>query len=227
LLRLKFVVTHTLKSVCLYRGAQSSVSLAKLATGRKLHCLLLFLCAMSLVLGALPLPVAHAKSVTLGWDPNEEPDLDGYVIYRNTGSPGPPYSYSDALPEDELADPLHPQAQLTGLQEDKEYYIALTAYNTEGVESSFSNDVCVEVVNDAVQLCGAGASQPPATSSSDSGGGGGGSVCFISSASDNPSIFIQFAAKPLIRNQMLTILVLLLVLIAAVKLRLRKANQTN
>jgi hypothetical protein len=140
---------------------------------------------MLIALWAMPLSVANAKTVTLGWDSNDEPDLEGYVIYRNTNDPGPPYSYSDTLPEDDLVDPLHPQAKLTGLQEGKEYYIALTAYNAEGVESSFSNDICVEVVNNAVELCSAGSS-PSATTSS-SVGGGGSAVCFISAASHSPS----------------------------------------
>jgi uncharacterized membrane protein len=63
---------------------------------------------------------------------------------------------------------------LTGLQEGKEYYIALTAYNTEGVESSFSNDVCVEVVNGIAELCSQIASPGASTSSSSGGGGSGG-----------------------------------------------------
>jgi hypothetical protein len=91
------------------------------------------------------------------------------------------------LPEDEFDDPLHPTARLTGLQKDQEYYIALTAYNTEGVESSYSNDICVEVVNDAIELCEASAGSPVTTSSSGGGGGGGGFACFISAASHSPS----------------------------------------
>jgi hypothetical protein len=134
------------------------------------------------------LPVAHAKTVTIGWDSNDDPDLEGYVVYCNINSPGPPYKHSDKVPEHKLEDPLHPKAKLTGLQEDKEYYIALTAYNTDGVESSFSNDICVEVVNSAVELCSA--SDSPSTETSSSGGGSGGSSsfsCFISAASHNPS----------------------------------------
>jgi hypothetical protein len=41
---------------------------------------------MLIVLCAMPLSVACAKTVTLAWDPNDEPDLEGYVIYRNTNS---------------------------------------------------------------------------------------------------------------------------------------------
>jgi hypothetical protein len=133
----------------------------------------------------MPLSVANAKTVTLGWDSNDEPDLEGYVIYRNANAPGPPYKYSDTLPEDDLDDPLHPQAKLTGLQEGKEYYIALTAYNTEGVESSFSNDICVQVVDNGVELCESSTSSPVTTSSSGGSGGGGG--CFIAAASNSGS----------------------------------------
>ena len=146
----------------------------------------ILLSATLLALCAMPLSVANAKTVTLGWSPNDEPDLEGYVVYRNTNSPGPPYSDSDAIPESELADPLHPKATLTGLQEGKEYYVALTAYNTEGVESGFSNDLCVEVVNGIAELCAASSPTTPSTSSVSSGGGGGGSVCFISTASYRP-----------------------------------------
>jgi hypothetical protein len=138
------------------------------------------------------LPVANAATATIAWNPNDEPDLEGYVIYRNTNSPGPPYSYSDTVPEDKLDDPLHPEVKLTGLQEDKEYYIALTAYNTDGDESSFSNEVCATVVDNTIELCEESVSSPVKTSSSDGGGGGGGGgssgfACFISAASHSPS----------------------------------------
>jgi hypothetical protein len=139
--------------------------------------------AMLFALCALPLPVADAAEVTLGWDSNPEPDLEGYVVYRNVGSPGPPYDYSDTLPEDDLADPLHPKATLTGLQEGNEYYIALTAYNSDGDESGFSNNVCVEVINGAIQACSASVTPIASTVSSSGGGNGsGGAACFISSA---------------------------------------------
>ena len=142
-------------------------------------------------LSTISLPGANAAEVTLAWDSNSEPDLEGYVVYRNIGSPGPPYMYSDSLPENDLVDPLNPMSTLTGLKAGEEYYIALTAYNTEGIESTFSNDICIEVVNNTAELCSTSSS--PVTSqsassgdeggSSSGGGSGGGSGCFISSAS--------------------------------------------
>jgi len=149
---------------------------------KSVFCLLFFPLALSLGPWA---SVADAANLTLGWDSNPEPDLEGYVVYRNVASPGPPYDYSSTLPEDDLVDPLHPKVTLTGLSENQEYYIALTAYNTEGVESSFSNDVCAEVVNGIIEPCSSSSSIGASTSSSGSGGGGG--ACFISTVSYNPS----------------------------------------
>ncbi len=186
--------------------------------------------AMLFALCAMPLSVANAATVTLGWSPNDEPDLEGYVVYRNPEKSGPPYKYSDEVQEDELDDPLHPRLKLTGLKNDAKYYVALTAFNNEGIESSFSNEVCIEVIENAIQACSEAVS-PSTNTSSDKGGsgggGGGGGVCFITSVSDKPSTFTQFVAKPVIRSQVLAMLFLLLVLIAAVKLGFNKANQTN
>ena len=177
---------------------------------------------MLFVLGAILLSVADAAQVTLGWDPNSEPDLEGYVVYRNVGSPGPPYDYSDTLPEDDFVDPLHPEATLTGLEEGNEYYIALTAYNTEGTESDFSNDVCVEVINGTIGACNA--SVAPIESTVSGSGGGGGSSCFISASSAESLMFSKFAAGPNSPSRIMVTLFLLLIAITAVKLKKFRAH---
>ncbi len=233
MLRLKSVIHNTLKSVCLSRRAQPSALLVRVVSKRPKSSVLsphrffarlfIFLLPCTLYLIPAMLPAASAAVVTLGWDSNAEPDLEGYVVYRNAEEPGPPYRYSNELPEDELDDPLNPRIKLTGLKKDTKYYVALTAYNTEGVESSFSNEVCIEVIENAIQACSEAVS--PSTPSSSSGGGGGGGGCFISSVSDKPSTFTQFVAKPVIRSQVLAMLFLLLILIAAVKLGFNKANR--
>ena len=189
----------------------------------------LFLLLLPLALVSGPwVPLADAAKVTLGWDSNPEPDLEGYVIYRNAGSPGPPYDDSTDLPEDDLADPLHPKVTLTGLKKDQEYYIALTAYNTEGVESSFSNDVCVEVVNNTAEPCIASISPVASKSSSGGGGGsgGGGDGCFITTASHKSSMFAKLIAKPAISSPVLVPVLLLLILIGAVTLGFKKAGKS-
>jgi hypothetical protein len=132
-----------------------------------LVCVLLF-CFFSL---------ADARTVTLVWDSNDEPDLEGYVVYRNVGSPGPPYRYNDKLPEEDLDNPLSPRVTLTGLQENKKYYVAVTAYDTDGNESNFSKDVCFQIIDSAISTC-----STSVVSGGSSSGGGGGGGCFISTA---------------------------------------------
>ncbi len=127
--------------------------------------------------------ICLAKIVTLGWDANPEPDLEGYIIYRNVGSPGPPYKFSSTLPEDDLSNPLIPVVKLTGLKEKTEYFIAVTAYDTEGNESYFSDEVCVEIVDSVIENCSASLiSNPISKSNTGSNGAGGNSgTCFINS----------------------------------------------
>jgi hypothetical protein len=144
-----------------------------------LFCLVLPVFFLSPVFPSLCL----AKNITLGWDANPEPDLEGYVIYRNIESPGPPFKYTDELPEDELKNPLNPQVTITGLNEHTQYYISVTAYDTQGNESYFSDQLCVEIVDSLIESCGVILNTPSSSSeSSGSGGGSGGAACFISSA---------------------------------------------
>jgi hypothetical protein len=138
--------------------------------------------------------ICLAKTVTLGWDANPEPDLEGYIIYRNVGSPGPPYKFSSALPEDDLSNPLVPVVKLTGLKKNTEYFIAVTAYDTEGNESYFSDEICVEIVDSIIENCSTNLSSPPISNSNlgSSGGGGNSGTCFISSTVgdlNNASLF--------------------------------------
>ena len=144
---------------------------------------LFILIASAIVLFPYFSSTGFAKTVTLGWNANSEPDIEGYVIYRNPGSSGPPYKFDDTLPEDDLADPLHPMVTLTGLNEKTKYYVAVTAYDTEGNESSFSNEICFEVEDSTINNCTA-STGPGSSSGSSGGGGGGGAGCFIDSAAE-------------------------------------------
>jgi hypothetical protein len=156
---------------------------------RKSNPILLFFCLIlpALILSPVFPSLCLAKKITLGWDANPEPDLEGYVIYRNIESPGPPYTYADELAEDELQNPLNPQVTITGLNEHTRYYIAVTAYDTQGNESYYSDQLCIEIVDSLIESCGV--IQSTGSSSSESGGsasgGGGGAACFISSAAEN------------------------------------------
>ena len=62
--------------------------------------------------------VAGNASVTLSWNPNTEPDLTGYRVYRGT-SPGGPYAFVSATAKAGFAD--------TGLANGQTFYYVVTA----------------------------------------------------------------------------------------------------
>ncbi|MGD2186698.1 MAG: fibronectin type III domain-containing protein [Desulfobacterales bacterium] len=98
-------------------------------------------CAVRLVplivlLCALPLSVAHAAYVDLEWDPNTEPELAGYKIYWGTASGN--YSFSKDAGKNTTC-------TVSGLDEGKTYYFAATAYDANGNESGYSNQVSFTV----------------------------------------------------------------------------------
>lgn len=115
-----------------------------------------------------------AFDVTLAWDPNKETTLAGYKVYYDT-SPGDPYYGTEAeqgtspitiLLED-LPDQNSPEFTLTDLISGPTYYFAVTAFNDEGLESGYSNEVNTK-------------DEDSQSGSNQSGGGGGGHGCFIS-----------------------------------------------
>ena len=86
---------------------------------------------------------AYSLDITLQWDANTETNLAGYKVYYKTETPGPPYNGTGAL---EGPSPINvsrnsTQCTLHGLDEDVVYYFAVTAYNTDQLESGFSNEV--------------------------------------------------------------------------------------
>ena len=62
--------------------------------------------------------IASAYSIKLGWEPNSDPDLRGYILYSKQGSPGPPYDQIDIYREKNLANPLRPMVRITDLEKD-------------------------------------------------------------------------------------------------------------
>ena len=105
---------------------------------------LLFLLSTFLIAGP-----AAAAQVTLAWDANAESDLAGYKVYYKTGVSGAPYDGTDAdqgrsgitVPLGNLSDPANPRFSLSGFSENTVYYLAVTAYNQQGNESGYSNEV--------------------------------------------------------------------------------------
>ena len=92
-------------------------------------CLVLLLCG-SLLFALSPFAYA-ATNFKIGWDPNNEADIDGYGIYVREGSAGPPYQHFGDVFLDERSDPDYPQVALTEV-EDGTYFIAATAFDNEG-----------------------------------------------------------------------------------------------
>ena len=72
--------------------------------------------------------------VLIKWNPNHEDDLAGYKIYYGTHS----RRYSNAVDVG-----LVTSYTISNLETGKNYYFALTAYDTSGNESYFSNEVSV------------------------------------------------------------------------------------
>ena len=80
---------------------------------------------------------ALAADVKLQWDPNTETDLAGYRLYQKTDSAEPPFTKIQDIPKGTQT------ANVTGLNSSHSYSFAVTAYNTAGLESAYSNIVTI------------------------------------------------------------------------------------
>jgi hypothetical protein len=74
------------------------------------------------------------QSLTLDWDPNTEPELAGYKVYRSTV----PGSFQTAIANVPAGTTTF---TVNGLQSGTTYYLVVTAYNTSFSESVHSNEV--------------------------------------------------------------------------------------
>ena len=91
----------------------------------------------------------YALDITLVWDANMESDIAGYKIYYDIDA-GPPYDGMEAqegfspidvmLGQDEDSDLDIVQYTTHGLP-DGIYFFSVTAYNSKGLESGYSNEV--------------------------------------------------------------------------------------
>ena len=85
---------------------------------------------------------SYAYPVTLAWDPTDDPDLAGYIVYVNDNGSGASLYRLDTVSLDAFeAD--NPTYAVTGLKYDVNYCFAVTAYSSSGSESDFSNTACV------------------------------------------------------------------------------------
>jgi hypothetical protein len=103
--------------------------------------LILLVVAMCLLTGRT---TCFAESVSLSWDANTESDLAGYKVYYKADFYSLPFDGAGAI---EGASPVDvynmTTATISGIDPSRSYYFAVTAYNTSGIESSYSNIVSV------------------------------------------------------------------------------------
>ena len=76
--------------------------------------------------------IAFAATVQVTWNPNTEPDLSGYKLYHGTasGQYGEPVDVGNVTGHVMEITPQHGAT----------YYFALTAYDTSGNESGYSDE---------------------------------------------------------------------------------------
>jgi chitinase len=75
---------------------------------------------------------AFAAQISLAWDPNTEPDLAGYRVHIGDSSG----VYHTTVDVGNVSSVI-----VSGLQDGRVYYFVLTAYDTNGTESDFSEEV--------------------------------------------------------------------------------------
>jgi len=93
--------------------------------------------------------IAHCYNPGFAWDANTESDLAGYNFYYKNGDSSGPYNGTGAdegdspinIPLDRLNNPANPQFTIHGLSDTETYSFVITAYDTTGNESGFSNEL--------------------------------------------------------------------------------------
>lgn len=106
--------------------------------GFKVSKLIFFTVCLFLVI----ITTASAKTVTLSWDPSPATNVAGYKIHYKAGSSSRPFDGSGA---NEGASPINVgtalDSSITGLPDAQIHSFSVTAYDTSGNESSYSNIV--------------------------------------------------------------------------------------
>ena len=80
----------------------------------------------------------YAIDITFRWDTNTEPNIAGYRLYRATQSGGSYSLVADEIPHNSAYNTT--EYTKTNVQ-NRVYYWVVTAYDTEGLESDYSNEV--------------------------------------------------------------------------------------
>jgi hypothetical protein len=114
-----------------YSGSLVINSLTRKTTRHPLlHFFLFVLIVFSLIFASTP--EVRAAEVTLAWDPNPEPSVQGYRVYFGKASG----FYTNVLDVGNRTDCVIP-----GLDAGTTYFFACTAYSATGDESNFSGEI--------------------------------------------------------------------------------------
>lgn len=91
-----------------------------------------------------------AENAALSWDPSTGSTIAGYKVYYNADSSALPFKGTGAVEGPSPID-VHnwTNTTVTGLDPKKTYYFAVTAYDTSGAESSYSNIVTIPATTSA------------------------------------------------------------------------------
>ena len=92
---------------------------------------------------------SYAADLTLRWNANTEPDLAGYNVYYKRGSSGEPYDATINV-GNVTTYSLH------DLIEGATYFFVVSAYDTEGLESDYSNEISADATAASVSTRGGG-----------------------------------------------------------------------
>ncbi|MBJ6801439.1 Ig-like domain-containing protein [Geomonas propionica] len=88
---------------------------------------------------------AFPSTVILQWDPSTDAELAGYRVYYQANSSAQPFVGGGAVEGSAPVDvSTSTTASISGLDPGNSYYFAVTAYNTSGAESVYSNLVQVK-----------------------------------------------------------------------------------
>ncbi|MHB8894000.1 MAG: choice-of-anchor D domain-containing protein [Candidatus Geothermincolia bacterium] len=146
---------------------------------------------------------AAAAQVTLAWDKNTEPDVSGYKLYYGTSSGvyGTPIAVPGVNTTTRMVD---------GLEDGRGYFFAVTAYDTYGNESGYSNEVSytpgpgaapeINLVGNGVNIPD-GASSPATTDFTDFGGADikGGTVMHTFTIQNTGSAVLKLSGRPRVK----------------------------
>ena len=89
-----------------------------------------------LLIALILVPNGYPAQVTLAWDPNQEPDVAGYKIHYGTYSG----TYQHTVDVENFT-----SCTVSGLEEGKTYFFAVTAYDTHDNQSDYSAEVMYTV----------------------------------------------------------------------------------